>query len=267
MHLPPAVSGALTAVFALLAALPAFMVEARERCAPPAVLGQIFVPPAPCYRMHATFALPTARYPHGVLGDRIEYGGIVANEEQLEVSLALPQRRVFEDLAPRLADLDGSGRPEIVVVESDAQQGAMLAVYRAQFGPPHRGIARIAATEPIGQRFRWLAPIGIADFNGDGQNDVAYIETPHLGKILRIVTLQGDRMVEIAAAPGFSNHRIGEAFISGGVRDCGDGPETVTADAGWRRIMAARLVAGRIEARDLGPFAGPESFAAALACR
>ncbi|MEL6235585.1 MAG: VCBS repeat-containing protein [Pseudomonadota bacterium] len=217
--------------------------------------------------MGAAFDLPTDRYPHAVLGDAIEYAALVAYEDRLEIPFELPPYLVFEDLAPRLADLGGNGKPEIVVVESHAELGARLAVYRAHFVDGYSpGIERIATTAPIGRRFRWLAPVGIADFDGDGQNDVAYVETPHLGKTLRIVTLRGDQMVELALAPGFSNHRIGEDFISGGVRDCGAGPETVTADAAWRRVVAARLVDGRIETQDLGPFEGPESFAAALAC-
>ena len=45
-----------------------------------------------------------------------------------EVVYQLPFHRVFEDRLPRLADLDGDGRDEIIVVESDAIRGAALVV-------------------------------------------------------------------------------------------------------------------------------------------
>ena len=43
--------------------------------------------------------------------------------------LVLPERRVFEDTEPRLADVDGDGDPEVIVVESDMREGARLAIY------------------------------------------------------------------------------------------------------------------------------------------
>ncbi|MEM8741421.1 MAG: hypothetical protein AAGE13_07975, partial [Pseudomonadota bacterium] len=130
VRLAPIVALIFAALFTALASVPA---SARDRCAPPAALGQVFVPPAPCFRMGAAFDLPTERYPHAVLGDAIEYGALIAYEERLEISVELPQHMVFEDLAPRLADLGGTGKPEILVVESHAELGARLAVYRARF--------------------------------------------------------------------------------------------------------------------------------------
>jgi hypothetical protein len=70
----------------------------------------------------------------------------------------------------------------------------------------------------------------------------------------------------VADRDGLTNHRIGDPFITGGLRDCGQGPEIVTADAGWSRIMASRLEGGTIQSRDIGPF-DAEAMRAAVACR
>ena len=220
----------------------------------------------------AQYAEPTTRYAHAVLGDDVEYSGLVIEVETV-VTLAdpkailkrglstvnLPLSRVFEDIAPRLWDVTGDGLPEVVVVETDMALGAQLAVYDA-FGD------KIAATPPIGKSHRWLAPIGAADLDGDGHIEVAYIDRPHLAKTLRIWRFQFGTLKEVASAPGLTNHLIGEDFITSGLRECGQGPELITVNAAWTRVMASRLVEGAIESRDLGPFDKAEGLTAALDC-
>ncbi|MEX5726981.1 hypothetical protein Ga0609869_000334 [Rhodovulum iodosum] len=207
----------------------------------------------------AQFAEPTTRYAHGVLGDAVEYGALrLETRDGRSLLIRLPESRVFEDLAPRLADLDGDASPEVVVVESDAARGARLSVYG------EAGL--IDATPFIGQPFRWLAPAGIADLDGDGATEIAYVDRPHLARVLRIWRYAGGRLTEIARADGLTNHRIGDDFISGGLRDCGDGPEILLATPDWSEIVAARLERGRIETRALGRPASERGFAAARAC-
>ena len=146
--------------------------------------------------------------------------------------------------------------------ESHQNLGAQLAIYRPD--PDNRTFELIATTPYIGRRNRWLAPVGVADFNGDGQMDIAYVDRPHLARTLRVWSfvpggLAGTgELREIASAGGFSNHRIGEDFITGGVRDCGAGPEMVLADAGWTSVMVARMVDGVIEAESVARFS-PEA--------
>ncbi len=127
----------------------------------------------------ATYTEPTTRYAHGVLGDAIEYGAIeLVLDTGSKLILRLPEERVFEDLEPRVQDLDGDGSAELIVIESHRDLGARLAVYDAQ--------GFVAATPYIGRSNRWLAPLGAADLDEDGAMELAYIDRPHLAKTLRI---------------------------------------------------------------------------------
>ena len=217
---------------------------------------------------------PTTRYPHGVLGDAIEATELHAYSEASRTTcddhvLILPEDLVFEDIAPRLVDLDGDNMPEIIVVQSHQRLGAQLAVYRA--ADDGIGFDLLATTPFIGRPNRWLAPIGAADLDGDGMIEIAYIDRPHLSRILRVWRyvpggLHGqDRLVEVAALAGLSNHRIGEDFISGGLRDCGAGPELITANADWSQVMATRMDNSGLQTRALAPWSAA-SLASAMAC-
>jgi hypothetical protein len=229
---------------------------------------------ATCPGAAGWFAGPTARYDHAVLGD-----GIEATELWLAIrdpgdptapcallGVTLDRTHVFEDLAPRLHDLDADGRPEVIVVRTHADLGAQLAVYAVERG----ALILVAATPYIGQTRRWLAPVGVADLDGDGLSEIAYVDRPHLARVLRIVryvpAANGADLTPVAAAQGLTNHRIGEAFISGGIRDCGAGPQMVTADAEWTRILVTTLVAdGTLTARAAAPFS-QAALAEVMAC-
>ncbi len=218
--------------------------------------------------LSAQYGAPTERYAHGVLGDAIEYGSLelrvdkcpsCALRQLVNVTITLPQSRVFEDIAPRLVDLDGDGAPEVVVIESDMSLGASLAIYDED--------GKVAQTPHIGRSNRWLAPLGAADLDGDGLVELAYIDRPHLAKTLRIWRFVDGTLEHVADSGGLTNHRIGQDFISGGIRDCGNGPEIVTADADWQNVMAVRLTGAKVQKRTVAPFDGTQSFKAALECR
>jgi hypothetical protein len=206
----------------------------------------------------AQYSAPTDRYAHGILGDAIEWGTLDIITDGGTRNYTLPQSRVFEDVAPRLADLDNDGSPEVIVVETLASEGAQLAVYDAS--------GKIAATPHIGRSNRWLAPIGAADLDGDGIIEIAYIDRPHLAKVLRVWRYTNGALVHVVDREGLTNHRIGEADIGGGIRDCGNGPEMITASADWRQVMATTLADGQLESRALGSYVDRASFAAALEC-
>jgi hypothetical protein len=106
----------------------------------------------------------------------------------------------------RLADLDGDGLPEAVVVKAYLDRGAAIAVYRIG----RHGIEPLAESAAIGQRNRWLNPVGVADFTGSGQAMLAAVVTPHLAGSLRLYRLSGTALVEVARIDGFTNHRLGQ---------------------------------------------------------
>ncbi|PJE37733.1 hypothetical protein CVM52_05700 [Pseudooceanicola lipolyticus] len=205
----------------------------------------------------AEYGDPTGRYDHGVLGDALEWGSLTLRTGAQRSRITLPPSRVFEDTAPRIVQI-APDRRAALVVESDVEQGARLALYDRD--------GLIAATPFIGQRHRWLSPLGAADLDGDGFVEIAYIDRPHLARVLRIWRFRDGALHPVANRAGLTNHRIGQEFISGGIRACGARPEIVSVNADWSRVMLSRLVDGRIETRGAGRFAGPESLAKALRC-
>lgn len=110
----------------------------------------------------------------------------------------------------------------------------------------------LAAAPFIASRFRWLVPLGAADFTGDGVAEIAYVRTPHRDRILRLVTLRGDRLVEVADLEGVTNHAIGEEQIHGGIRICNGRPEVIAQSAGRSGVLAVRFEDGRLSARVVG---------------
>lgn len=207
----------------------------------------------------AQFIEPTERYSHAILGDGIEWGALryqVAG--QGSVTVRLPLDHVFEDVAPRLWDVDGDGDFEVAVVETDMARGAALAIY----GPK----GKIAETPHIGQAHRWLAPIGAADLDGDGAVEIAYVDRPHLAKTVRIWRFEDGKLNAVADLPGFTNHRIGERDIAGGMRICAGAPQMIVATADWSRVAAITFGPEGFAHTDMGPHSGRGSFAAAMAC-
>jgi hypothetical protein len=223
----------------------------------------------PVAPLSARFAEPTDRYPHNVLGDLPGFAALeVSLPDGRTLRLVQPETRVFEDIAPRLWDVDGDGIAEIVAVQSDQALGARLTAWTVQRATDgETDLSLRAAGEFIGTRFRWLAPAGIADFTGDGRPEIAYVEMPHLARRLVLVGLDGDRFVPIARLEGVSNHRIGENFITGGVRDCGAGPELLLPVADRSSIARITFANGRLKVEEQWPWAGAEALDARLACR
>lgn len=153
----------------------------------------------------------TRRYGHGVLGDRLEASTLSVRWRDRSVDrISAGDNAVFEDLVPRLVDLDGDRLAEIIVVKSYLERGAALAV----IGLDAAGeLAVLAETPPIGRANRWLNPIGAADFDGDGAVEIATVATPHIGGWLMVWEWRDGALVLEHEAAGFSNHAIGSTEL------------------------------------------------------
>ena len=160
----------------------------------------------------AWLARPTTRYGHGILGDAIEAGSLVAETScGHKMEFVLAEDLVFEDRQARIVDLEGDHYDEIVVVEASLDHGAALSVYgpKGATCSANGGLKLIARTPFIGTRNRWLNPAGIADYDGDGHKEIAIVVTPHIGGTLQFWSLRDGALVLKAKKYGFSNHAIG----------------------------------------------------------
>lgn len=218
----------------------------------------------------AQYAGPTNRYPHNIMGTIpgrtdlvVELSG---SNGHRTVRIRQPEPLVFEDFAPQLVDLDRDGRPEIVTVESDQTRGARLTVWDVTEEAGEIGIRRGASTDFIGRRFRWLAPIGAADFDGDGAIELAYVETPHLSRVLKLVRRDGQLLREVARVSGVTNHAIGQEQVQSRIAICSDGPQVVLLDDSGTRMVAVRFDRTDPEIRDLGAAPAPMVLGDPPAC-
>jgi hypothetical protein len=133
---------------------------------------------------------------------------------------------VFEDVEPRLIDLDRDGTPEILVIKSYRDKGSALAVVGRRDGA--WGV--LAETPPGGAPRSWLAPAAVADVEGDGKPGIALVRTPHVQGLLQLWRFEGGRLALRHEAAGYANHVLGSAALdnAAAVDVDGDGrPELV----------------------------------------
>lgn len=199
---------------------------------------------------------PTRRYAHAVLGDAIEAGGFAVELGGRPFHFTLPEEAVFEDRRVRLEDIDGDGRPEAIIVKSYLRRGSALAAYRIG----DDGITPLAESEAIGTAHRWLNPVGVADFTGEGRPLVAAVITPHIAGSLRLYRLQGSALTEVARLDGVTNHVIGSRDLDlARITDIdGDGrPEIVIPSQDRMALTAVSFTGGRGRVVARAAFPGP----------
>ena len=109
-------------------------------------------------------------------------------------------------------------------------------------------IEYVAEVPAIGRPNRWLNPAAVADFDGDGRTEIAFVETPHNGGSLLLYEYAGRRLRREQRIAGFSNHAIGarEQDMAAVVDWNGDGvADLALPDAARRAIRVVSFTAGQ----------------------
>ncbi|MBL4892313.1 MAG: hypothetical protein JKX91_10935, partial [Rhizobiaceae bacterium] len=154
----------------------------------------------------AWYSEPTTRYKHGILGDRVEAGSLrIKTRLGHTLTYRLPRTEVFEDITPRLVDLDRNGTMEVITIRSSLIKGAAITIY----GLNGEALVQKATTPHIGLSHRWLNIAGISNFSRSKTLEIAAVITPHIGGTLRFYKYSRGKLLRRAAASGFSNHVIG----------------------------------------------------------
>ncbi len=185
----------------------------KQRQAPAGGLpdGKVASLAKPSGPVNAWYEKPTGAYAHGILGDAIEAANLVVETaDGKQWSIAAGKGHVFEDLTPRLADLDGNGMNEVIAIRSNTRMGAAVAVYGIADGT----FKLLASTPSVGLANRWRNPsLIIGDPNGKGKL-IGEVVTPHIGGTFKLWAFTGSaqkgyRLEPRGSARGFSNHAIG----------------------------------------------------------
>lgn len=207
----------------------------------------------------------TLRYPHRALGSPAHAASVHAvvktpAGEWRALALNLPLHRVYEDLVPRIVDIDRDGSEEIVLIEADVLRGSSLVVLGVDHSLGAPRLVERARSAFAGTPFRWLNPVGVADFDADGQLDLAMVRTPHIGGELQLLHYRPPALVPYARALDVSNHRMGavEQDLAVMVQLPGQRPTIVVPDMTLRALHALRWDApGRwTELSDVKPLPG-----------
>ncbi len=192
-------------------------------------------------------ASPTLRYPHRALGSPVHAGSVQARVRSRAgawklIELTLPLHRVYEDRQPRIVDLDQDGSEEILLIEADTLRGASLVVLGLDHSTEVPRLVERARSAFAGSAFRWLNPVGVADFDGDKHLDIAVIYTPHIGGDLRLLHFRPPLLVPFARAMDVSNHRMGalEQEVAVIVQQPTKCPAIVVPDMTRRAMLALR---------------------------
>lgn len=220
--------------------------EAPEAPTAPGLLPQSRVATGSNQIARAWLSGATGRYAHGVLGDAVEAETLnVRPREGDVVSFALGEDSVFEDLEPRLVDVDADGEDEILVVRAYLERGAAPMIFELESG----ALTPWFEAPALGTPFRWLNPVAVEDLDGDGARELAYVERPHLDGTLRVWTYRDGTLTPQASLAGFSNHGIGSTALGLSAVIPWEGGVAMLIPASGRREL--RVVTYREEALEV----------------
>ena len=151
----------------------------------------------------AQYARPTEKYPHGVMGDNIEAEQMVVSFRGNIYEVTLDEAYLFEDLRPRLFDVDNDGALEFITIRTHIDKGAGIAIYKVI----NNQLVEYATVAEIGFSNRWLNPVTFADLDNDGGIELVWVQTPHIGGRLKVAKFEpGEMTVLSEAILQYSNH-------------------------------------------------------------
>ncbi len=154
----------------------------------------------------AQYAMPTTKYSHTILGDGIEAEQLVVAINERIYEVQLEEDYVFEDIRPRLYDVDNDNELEIITLRTHVDEGAGVVIYKLE----NEALIEYAIIEEIGTPFRWLNIAAIDDLDNDGIVEILWVETPHIGGTLKVAKIERGTLDVLASTREYSNHAIGE---------------------------------------------------------
>lgn len=157
----------------------------------------------------AQYTNPTTKYGHGILGDQVEAEQLVVVVDSVFYEFELEDDFVFEDIRPRLYDVDLDGSLEFITIRTKLTEGAGIAIYKII----EEQLVEYAYVPEIGSANRWLNIVAIDDIDQDGIIEILWIETPHIGGILKIAKIEAGELQVLSEQNGYSNHAIGETNL------------------------------------------------------
>lgn len=149
---------------------------------------------------------PSTVYNHGIMGDALEARGVtrvtVSEEPKSDQIITLPAQTVVEGISPIWADLNNDGTREIIITQSNVEQGAQIVVYddAGQW---------LAASDPIGQGYRWRHQLAVAPFGPNAELELVSVFTPHIGGIVEFFQINGEKLDVVAQVEGYTSHVVG----------------------------------------------------------
>jgi len=190
---------------------------------------------------------PSTRYPHGIAGDELEATEITLVETQpslnIAVQIAIPGQKVVEGISPIWADLDGDGRREVIVTQSDSDEGAQVVVY-------DESGKHVAEGPAVSRGNRWRHQIAVGPFGANGEVELAEVLTPHIGGIAGFYRLEGNSLDLKVQQGGVTSHPLFSRNLDMGLAADMDGdgqPELVVFDQQFEELTALRRTADGVE--------------------
>jgi len=163
--------------------------------------------------------VPTERYGHGVLGDRVEAEAVTvvdATSWIVKASFVLPETFVFEQM--RVEVLETGSKTLVLGTRSSRQTGAGVIALELQKDDELQDdvLVQVGEAGVIGLGNRWLNLF-------DSANGEAYaIKTPHIGGPLQRYSYVDDELQLSSEDVGVTNHRIGSRNLDLAVLVNGD---------------------------------------------